>query len=86
MYLPPSGKHYYSGIVLAFNTLVSKHMQATVKENSYWPGIGTAVDAVDQACKVCQQCKITAVKKYGKISLPTHQFFKKHHSEHLRPL
>jgi hypothetical protein len=63
MYLPPSGKHYYSGIVLAFNTLVSKHMQATVKENSYWPGIGTAVDAVDQACKVCQQCKITAVKK-----------------------
>jgi hypothetical protein len=49
-----------------------KRMQATLKENFYWPGIDAAVDAVVRACEVCQKCKITAVKKYGKIPLPTH--------------
>ena len=48
-------------------------MQATVKENFYWPGMDATIDAVVRACAVCQKCKITAVKKYGKIPLPTHR-------------
>ncbi len=50
-----------------------KNMQATVKENFYWPGMDATIDAVVCACAVCQKCKITAVKKYGKIPLPTHR-------------
>jgi hypothetical protein len=50
-----------------------KHMQATVRENFYWPGMDAAIDAVVRGCAVCQKCKITAVKKYGKIPLPTHR-------------
>lgn len=50
-----------------------KRMQATVKENFYWPGMDATIDAVVRACAVCQKCKITAVKKYGKIPLPTHR-------------
>jgi hypothetical protein len=48
-------------------------MQATMKESFYWPGIDAAIDAVVRACEVCQKCKITEVKKYGKILLPTHR-------------
>jgi hypothetical protein len=49
-----------------------KRMQYTVKESFYWPGIDAAIDTLVRACATCQQCKITAVKKYGKIPLPTH--------------
>jgi len=49
-----------------------KRMQATVKTNFYWPGIDAAITKLVQTCDVCQQCKITAVKKYGKIPLPAH--------------
>jgi hypothetical protein len=48
-----------------------KRMQATIKENLYWPGLDAAVEKLVQACPVCQQYKITAVKRYGKIPLPT---------------
>jgi hypothetical protein len=41
--------------------------------NFYWPGMDAAIEAVARACAVCQKCKITAVKKYGKIPLPTHR-------------
>jgi hypothetical protein len=47
-------------------------MQYTVKESFYCPGIDAAIDTLVRACATCQQCKITAVKKYGKIPLPTH--------------
>jgi hypothetical protein len=45
-------------------------MQATVKENLYWPGVDTAVEAFVRKCETRQKCKITAVKKYGKLPLP----------------
>jgi hypothetical protein len=51
----------------------TKRMQATVKENFYWPGIDAAVEALVRKCDTCQKCKITAVKKYGKIPLPVHR-------------
>jgi hypothetical protein len=47
-------------------------MQATVKESFYWPSIDAAIDKVIRTCDICQKCKITAVKKYGKIPLPKH--------------
>jgi hypothetical protein len=50
-----------------------KRMQCTVKENFYWPGVDAAIETLVRACAICQQCKITAVKKYGKIPLPTHK-------------
>jgi hypothetical protein len=50
-----------------------KRMQCTVKETFYWPGIDATIDTLVRACATCQQCKITAVKKYGKIPLPTHR-------------
>jgi len=49
-----------------------KRMQATVKESFYWPSIDAAIDKVIRTCDICQKCKITAVKKYGKIPLPKH--------------
>jgi len=47
-------------------------MQATVKTNFYWPDVDASNTKVVQTCDVCQRCKITAVKRYGKIPLPTH--------------
>jgi len=47
-----------------------KHMQATLKENFYWPGVDAAVETLVQKCNTCQKCKLAAVKKYGKILLP----------------
>jgi ribosomal protein L21E len=52
-----------------------KCMQATVKENFYWPDLDAAVDKLVCTCTVCQTCKITALKRYGKIPLPTHHKF-----------
>jgi hypothetical protein len=48
-----------------------KRMQATLRESFYWPGMDAAVEALVRACATCQKCKLTAVKKYGKIPLPT---------------
>jgi hypothetical protein len=45
-------------------------MQATIKEHLYWPGIDDDVVKHVKKCQVCQQYKITAIKKYGKIPLP----------------
>ena len=47
-----------------------KRMQATIKESFYWPGIDASVESLVRTCNTCQKCKITAVKKYGKIPLP----------------
>jgi len=47
-----------------------KRMQATVRENFYWPGMDATVESLVHTCAICQQCKLTAVKKYGKIPLP----------------
>jgi len=47
-----------------------KRMQATLKENFYWPGVDAAVENLVKNCDTCQRCKLTAVKKYGKIPLP----------------
>jgi hypothetical protein len=49
-----------------------KRMQATVRSSFYWPGIDAAITKLVRTCDICQQCKITAVKKYGKIPLPLH--------------
>lgn len=46
-----------------------KHMQATLKENFHWPGVGAAVELLVKTCETCQKCKLTAVKKYGKLPL-----------------
>jgi hypothetical protein len=48
----------------------TKRMQATLKENFYWPGVDAAVESLVCTCATCQKCKLTAVKKYGKIPLP----------------
>jgi hypothetical protein len=45
-------------------------MQATLRDNFYWPGMDADVEALVHTCPTCQQCKLTAVKKYGKIPLP----------------
>jgi hypothetical protein len=45
-------------------------MQVTIEENLYWPGLNAAVEKMVQKCPVCQQYKITSVKRYGKILLP----------------
>jgi hypothetical protein len=45
-------------------------MQATLKESFYWPGVDAAIESLVRTCETCQKCKITAVKKYGKIPLP----------------
>jgi len=50
-----------------------KRMQATLHENLFWPGMDAAVKELVRTCATCQKCKLTAVKKYGKIPLPTHQ-------------
>ncbi len=47
-----------------------RRMQATIKEHLYWPGIDQAVATYVKTCAVCQEYKITATKKYGKIPLP----------------
>jgi hypothetical protein len=64
----------YRGIIPVYSTLPGiKRMQARVKESFYWPaGINAAIDKVVHMCDICQKCKITAVKKYGKIFLPPH--------------
>jgi hypothetical protein len=46
-------------------------MQATLKESFYWPGVDAAVESLVCTCEACQKCKLTAVKKYGKIPLTT---------------
>jgi hypothetical protein len=77
IYVPASLR---AAILQWFHTILQhpgiKRMQATVKEHFYWPGIDAAIEAVIRACAVCQKCKITAVKKYGKIPLPTHRHYK----------
>jgi hypothetical protein len=47
-------------------------MQVTIK-NKYWPELDAAVvlDKMVKKCQVCQQYKITAIKKYGMIPLST---------------
>jgi hypothetical protein len=45
-------------------------MQVTIKEHLYWPGLDAAVERMVKKCQVCQQYKITAVRKYGKNPLP----------------
>jgi hypothetical protein len=47
----------------------TKRMQATVKENFYWPGLDASVEALVRTCEIFQKCKITAVKKIWKDSL-----------------
>ncbi len=47
-----------------------RRMQATMKEHLYWPGMDQAVAKYVKTCTVCQEFKITATKKYGKIPLP----------------
>jgi hypothetical protein len=47
-----------------------KRMQATVREHFYWPGIDAAIESLVRTCDTCQRCKLTAVKRYGKIPLP----------------
>jgi len=44
-----------------------KHMQATLRKHFYLPGMDAAVTELVRTCATCQTCKITAVKKYGKI-------------------
>ncbi len=46
-------------------------MQVTLKEHFYWPGIDAAIESLVCTCEHCQKCKLTAVKKYGKIPLPS---------------
>ncbi len=49
-----------------------KRMQATLKEHFYWPGVDAAVESLVCTCTMCQKCKLTAVKKYGRSRcLPT---------------
>jgi hypothetical protein len=48
----------------------TKRMQATLRENFYWPGMDASVESLVRTCDTCQQCKLTAVRKYGKIPLP----------------
>ena len=43
-----------------------KRMQATLKENFYWPGVDAAVQKIVKNCDTCQRCKLTTVKKIGK--------------------
>ena len=43
-------------------------MQATIRENFYC--IDASVESLVRTCNTCQKCKITAVKKSGKIALP----------------
>jgi hypothetical protein len=47
-----------------------KRMQATIKENFYWPGLDTAVEQLVQACPICQQYKITAVNVTVRYRFP----------------
>ncbi len=47
-----------------------RRMQSTIKENLYWPGMDQAIAMYVKTCALCQQYKITATKKYGKIPLP----------------
>ncbi len=64
----------HSGIArmqATINNLIAR-MQVTIK-NLYWPGLAAAVvlDKLVLKCQVCQQYKITAVRKYGMIPLST---------------
>jgi hypothetical protein len=45
-------------------------MQATIRESFYWPGMDASFESLVRTCDTCQKCKITAVKKYGRIPLP----------------
>jgi transposase InsO family protein len=47
-----------------------RRMQATIKEHLYWPGIDQTIATYVKTCAVCQEYKITATKKDGKIPLP----------------
>jgi len=42
-----------------------KAREATMREHFYWPGMDAAKDSLVRTCAICQQCKLTAVKKYG---------------------
>jgi hypothetical protein len=48
-----------------------KRMQATIKEHFYWPGLDGVIERYVKMCVICQKCKITAIKKYGKSPLRT---------------
>lgn len=72
IYVPPS----LCQNILQWHHIILQHpsikcMQATLHENFYWPGIDAAVEALVSTCPTCQSCKLTAVKEYGKIPLPT---------------
>jgi hypothetical protein len=47
-----------------------QRMEATLKENFHWPRVDAAIEALVKTGETCQKCKLTAVKKYGKILLP----------------
>jgi hypothetical protein len=72
IYVPPS---LCQNILQWYHTILQhlsiKCMQATLHEIFYWPGMDAAVEALVSTCPTCQSCKLTAVKKYGKIPLPT---------------
>jgi len=53
-----------------------KCMQATLKENFHWPGVDAAVESLVRTCETCQKCKLTAVRKYGKLPLPANTAIK----------
>ena len=44
-----------------------KRMQATLKENFYWPGVDVAIEKIVKNCNTCQRCKLTAVKNMAKF-------------------
>ncbi len=46
---------------------IIKRMQVTLKENFYWPGVDTAVEALVHSCNLCQKCKLTVVKNMAKF-------------------
>jgi len=41
------------------------------KKNLHWPSVNTPVEALVFTCITCQKSKLTAVKKFGRIPLPT---------------
>jgi hypothetical protein len=80
IYVPTSLCASPTAVVLLFNAAASRHKVHAChssKENFYWPGVDVAVKKFVRTCNICQKCKLTAVKKYGKIPLPA--------SPHLTP-
>jgi hypothetical protein len=45
-------------------------MQATLKENFHWSGVDAAVESLVKTCETFQKCRLTAVRKNGKLLLP----------------